>query len=229
MKLLKTSSILLLMIISTASVFGQMANVDGLGGNVLRESNYQKIDGSPYLFDKYKKAYAYNTNGDKFDVFARYDSYKEEIEVHNGGNPIILDSKEYRRIEFNFYDENTNQTVVMMFQNGFEIEGYDKKDYFHVLRDGDTRLLKKITTSKIDENEASYGGVNNVSSRFVMKERYVLLKKGQEPIVFKKISKGAVLKAFGDKRLASYIKQQGLKVKTVADVEQITEYYEGLN
>lgn len=229
MKLLKTSSILLLMIISTASVFGQMSNVDGLGGNVLRESTYKKIDGSPYLFDKYKKAYAYNQNGDKFDVFARYDSYKEEIEVHNGGNPIILDAKEYNKIEFNFYDENTNKTVVMMFQNGFDIQGYDKKDYFHVLRDGETMLLKKITTSKIDENEASYGGVNNVSSRFVMKERYVLLKNDSDPVVFKKISKSAVLKAFGDKRLVNYIKQQGLKVKTIAEVQQITEYYEGLN
>lgn len=228
MKFSKIIVVLLLFVLSS-NAHAQIQNLNGIGGEVLRESGYDRIDGSPYLFDKYKRAFAYDVDGVKIDVFAKYDSFKEEFEVHNGGNPIILDAKLYRRIQFNFYDESENRTVVLDFENGFDIPGYNKKDYFHVLKTGKVKVLRKLSTAKIEENEASYSGVNNVSSRFITKERFFLVKENNEVIKFKKIKNGTVLKAFNDKRITSYVKKKKMKIKTISDLEAIAEYYEGLD
>jgi len=228
MRIIFTSALVLLMT-TTTIVNAQIQNLGGTGGTVLRETKYAQIDGSPYLFEKYKKAYAYNSAGEKVDVFAKYDSYKEEVEIHNGGSPLILDASEYSKIEFNFYDELDDKSVKMIFQNGFDIAGYGEKDYFQVLTSGKVKVLKKISTDKIDEDEASYGGTNNISSRFITKERYFLIRDDQETAVFKRISKSSVLKAFDEKRLVDFTKKKKLKLKTEKDLLVLVDYYESLD
>jgi len=225
--MIKKIIVLLLVLIAGVESYGQILNLEGTSGNVLRETKYAKIEGSPYLFPSYKSAKVFDRDGAQKNVFAKYDSYKEEIEVHNDGNPIILDSKAYGAILFDFIDEIENKRVKVLFKNGFNIDGYRTIDYFQVLKDkGSLRFLKKIKTQRIEDEETSYGGNNDVASKFVTTTKYYIVN-GEDVSGFKKLSKSSVLKAFGDTESdTDYIKKNKMKLKTEDEVVSFLLYKE---
>lgn len=226
---MKVSVLFLVLCLSVAgnSVFAQIQNVDGLGGTVVREQKYKNVEGTPFLFPTYKAAKVFDRSGGSKSVFAKYDSYKEEVEVHNDGNPIILDAKVYGAVLFDFIDEIDNSRVRLLFKNGYNIEGFRSTDYFQVIKDeGRYKFLKKVKTNRIDSKETSYGGTNDVSSRFVQKRTYFIID-GENVTTFKKVSKSTILKMFGDTESdAVYLKKNKNKLKTEFDVISFLAYKE---
>ena len=217
----------LLLSMTCFTLKAQLGNIEGVGGTVLRETKYENVEGSPFLFPTYKAAKIFDRSGGRESVFAKYDSYKENVIVYNDGKPIILDPKVYGAILFDFIDQVTNENEKILFKNGYNISGYKATDYFQVMKDdGRFRFLKKIKTTRVDNPNASYGGVNQATSRFIRNETYFILD-GSDVLSFNKISKNKILEMFGDSKNDSvYLKKNKNRLKSEEDVVSFLKYKE---
>ena len=223
----KVGILCLIICFCSSAAYSQLLNLEGTSGNVLREQKYKNIEGSPYLFTSYKSTRVFDRRGNVDNVFAKYDVYKEELEVYNDGNPIILDPKLYGAFMFDFIDEETNKRVQFLFKNGYKIDKYKVVDYFQVLKDeGKIKFLKKINITSVDEDQATYSGNNDVATRFVRTEKYFVLN-GDKVNSFKKLSKSNLFKIFGENdEDVLFLKKNRSKLKTEQEVIVYLNYKE---
>lgn len=195
---------------------------------VLREKEYVLIEGSPYLFKEWKSGSITDQAGSvTADLMIRYDSYRDEIQFMREGKTLVAAAATAREFTFKYLEEESESMVTTTFRNGFSIEGYNEKNYFQVIYDGEIKVLKKIKTVYNQETVNSYG-TNEVVKKFTTTENDFLWKNGEAVKLAK--NRKDLLSHFGDYEapMKSFVKQNKLSVKDDAHVQLIMIEYERL-
>lgn len=207
------------------SVQAQLENMSGTMNKPLTEvEQYKSTQGSPYFLEEYKSGTITDKNGRVHNVFLKYDTYQEEVELFNDGKPLLIDKNIYPKFTIEFIEERIGKKVSYTFTNEIKIPGLKKSKYSLVLADGQNMKLVKVIQTYLNESQDSgYGGIVQ-PHRFDTKEVYFLLNaKGESMEV--KASNKSVLKAFNnDASLKAYFKKERLKIRKEEDLVLIARY-----
>jgi len=210
----------------------QLANLQGTFQAPLRDVvEGKKISGDRYLFASYKSGLIYESNGQTHQVFLKYDMYKDEVEVYNNDEALILTKVLYPSFKFDFFDDVLNSRRVVNFKSGFKVDGFKKDNYFEVLIENRTHSFIKSNRVSLEEITTSeYGGKNEVQSKYVKRNRYFLCENNGSFIEVRN-KKSEIFKSFeGSKDLLNaYIKANKLKFKTESDLIKLITYYLEIN
>jgi hypothetical protein len=212
------------------SVKAQFLTAAGAGNNVLRETQYVGVDGSPYLFNEWKNGAILERTGQLSEnMMIRYDSYRDEVQFLKDGRTLVVEPAIASGFSFLILNEETKRIENILFRNGFTVDGYTKLNYFRVVYDGKVKFLKKIKTGYIDETVNNFG-TNEQVKKFVTTEEEFLLKADGSAV---KIGKGRkdLLTHFGDSsgQMKTFIKENKLNLKSESDLIRVLEKFESLS
>jgi len=216
---MKSIVFFVMFLISSNFALSQLLNIPRLGNEVMRENKYVDYEGSPYLYPSWKPGIITDKTGKTYDnQQLKYNSYKDQVEINQEGNQIVLNSSLYYKFVFILIDENSNKTMHRVFQSGYKIDNYTEKDYFEVLYDGSVKFLKKVKTEFMEENVNSYGSGGQIK-RFLTKERYFIINRAGVASELR-INKKSLIEAMGDDKesVARYIENNKVKVKSEIDI-----------
>jgi hypothetical protein len=191
---------------------------------VLREKEYISIDGSPYLFKEWKSGSITDMSGFVTEnLMVRYDTYRDEVQFMREGKTLVAST--VREFKFQYLDQESQSISHLTFRNGFRIEGFNERNFFQVIYDGEVKVLRKIKTVFTQETVNNYG-TNEVVKKFTTSETDFLWKDGQA-IKLGKNRKG-LLSHFGDheEALKSLVKKNKLSVSKDSDLKVIMAEYE---
>ncbi len=200
----------------------QLFNIPAIGNEVMKESKYVDIEGSPYFYGGWKSGSITDKNGKIYEgQLIRYDTYKDVIEINQEGKILALSNLIYVRFDLLFVEENSSIVTHRLFRSGFSVPKYSEKDYFEVVHEGVHTVLKKIKTEFLEDNVSSYGS-NRTVKKFVADQRYFLLTNSGDAKEFK-VSKKSFLEALGkDKEAAEkFMESSKIKVKTEAELKLV--------
>ena len=210
----------------------QMINLPGTFQAPLRDVvEGKKISGDRYLFASYKSGVIVENTGQTHQVFLKYDMYKDEVEVFNNDEALILTKALYPSFKFDYFDDVLNSRKTITFKSGFKIDGYKKDNYFEVLLENKDYSFIKLNRVSLEEFTTSeYGGKNEVQSKFVKRERYFLYESDGSYIEVRN-KKSAIYESFEDYKdqISAFIKANKLKFKTEADLIEVIAYYLEIN
>lgn len=207
------------------AALGQIDNATGTMNNTVRiTGQYKDTEGSPYLIDDYKNGVLYDKDGNTKAVFLKYDTYKEEVEVFNDGNPLLIDKRLYPRFVIEYIDTKTSQKVRYEFTNEIAIPGMKKDKYVEVITDGEKfKLIKTYTTQLNQSQDQGYGGVVS-NNYFENDEDYYIYTVGLDAVPVKLKNKD-VLKAISDNgKLKAFLKKEKIKIRKEKDMAKVMEY-----
>ncbi|RLD36152.1 MAG: hypothetical protein DRI73_01200 [Bacteroidetes bacterium] len=184
------------------------------------KNNYNDIEGSPFLFDDFKKGEALLKNGNLFKGEFRYDKYADQVEfkVKQGIFWIAYPAHiEYLKID-------TTQLIFIQ-KNA---EQPDKGSYYIVLVSGKIQLLlKESVLLQSAEDPKPY--VDAQPAKFVnRKNLYYLLDERNTPI---RISgKKVITNELSDKspEISRFIKSNKISYKKEKDLIHLINYYNSL-
>lgn len=206
------------------SAAAQYVDIQGTMNKPLNEiEQYKTTQGSPYFLDEYKPGTIVDKKGRVYDVFLKYDTYQEEVELFNDGKPLLIDKNIYPKFTIEFIEEKLGKKVKYTFTNAINIPGLKKSKYCMELFDGENmRLVKVIQTVLNQSQDVGYGGIVQPHS-FDTREVYFLLKKSGESVEVKANTK-SVLKAFDIPSLKSEFKKEKIKIRSEEDLIEAAEY-----
>lgn len=221
MKILAT----IVLILCCVAVNGQYVDVQGTMNKPLNEiEQYKSTQGSPYFLDEYKSGTIIDKKGRIYEVFLKYDTYQEEVELFNDGKPLLIDKNIYPKFTIEFIEERIGKKVSYTFTNEIKIPGLKKSKYSLLLADGQNMKLVKVIQTYLNESQDSgYGGIVQ-PHRFDTKEVYFLLNANGESMEVKANNK-SVLKALNnDASLKAYFKKERLKIRKEEDLVLVARY-----
>jgi hypothetical protein len=225
MRLLSVSFFLLCSI----TLFAQIANVPGMGNEVLRTKKYTDISGSPYLYPEWKSGTIIDKNGKTYpNSLIKYDAYGDVVEINQEGTILVLNSDQYKSFQLGFADDATNKVTRQTFRSGFnQIPGVSSKAYFEILHEGQVLVLKRYDIKFVEEVVNSYGTAAQ-TKRFQRSERYYIVN-GDKATEFKLNAK-SFLAALGEKQadMEKFIAKEKIKMKSEDDVAKVMAHYESL-
>lgn len=180
---MKVLLVLLGLVISTHS-FSQISNIN-LNGVPLRLSQYEGVEGSPYLFEDWGKATIGTTNsGLRENVSYKFNAYSNELEVINdSGTAIILtnDFVQYAILErpasLLASGVPAGMLPKLLFKKGFEVgKAIQSNDLVNVLHEGKNyTLIRRFYSDLVIPPKNSYAA--SQGQMFVFEETYYLLNK----------------------------------------------------
>lgn len=204
------------------SAYCQLLNIPAVGNEIMKESKYVDIEGSPYFYGGWKSGSITDKNGKTYEgQLIRYDTYKDVIELNQEGKILALSNLIYVKFDLLFVEENSSTVTHRLFRSGFSVPKYSEKDYFEVVYEGVHTVLKKIKTEFLEDNVSSYGS-NRTVKKFVTDQRYFLLTNSGDAKEFK-VSKKSFLEALGkDKEAASkFMESSKIKIKSEAEIKLV--------
>ena len=202
----------------------------GAGNNVLKESQYTNVQGSPYLYADWKSGAILDTNGKLSEnMMIRYDSYRDEVQFLKDGRTLVIDPSLVPEFYFVTTNEETKKIENILFRNGFNVEGYKKLNYFQVIYSTGIHYLRKFKTEYIEEAASSFG-TNEQIKRFERTESEFLINKDGSVVKVGKNRKELV-SSFGNYagQMKTFIKENKLNVKSDVDLNKILRKFEALN
>lgn len=171
----KLSLVFLLCFFSGVAAYSQVVNLGDNTGAPIREKKYSDVEGTPYLFDKWKKGeLVMSDNKVKENVSIRYNIHEEQVEVTNNNQTLALFPSSIKEFTIHTHDENERR-ISYRFRNGFDINSYTKDDFFQVLYDGENKLIAKLKTQLVEGSGGSYGRTDR-GSVFQHSKDYYLVK-----------------------------------------------------
>jgi hypothetical protein len=157
---------------------GQISNLLGANNNILRTTSpYEQVEGSPYLVKDWMPGQVQSRDGKMFgNVYLRYDTYKDEVEVEADGKTLIIDNKAYPQFEIDVRDADNGKLTKRVFRNGYNIPGYSVFQYFEVLFQSDVVIvLRKHFTTFSERENTNYGGNTTKVKSFTNKSAYFVI------------------------------------------------------
>lgn len=200
--------------------FCQNQMVSKSDGTAMVSSRYERIEGTPYLSDRYAECQLKYWQSQKILTFntARFDAYKQCLEyIDEKGALKVLDAKHIQEFVLD----------GKIFRCGYEpVEALQRTDFVQVLYEGKIQLLK-LNKTKLD-TEMVFGSVSN-PSRFTPEEFYFL--KDEQQIRRIKPFNLKWLKLLGshEKMILDFMKTSGMK--TISNDDELTaivKYYDTL-
>ncbi len=181
------------------------------------KNNYISIEGSPYLFDDFRKGEVLLKDGKLFNGEFRYDKYADQVEfkVKQGNFWIAYPSSiDYVKID---------TTRLVFIQK--DIEKPNEGSYYVVLvADKIQLLLKKGSILQSAEDPKPY--VDAKPAKFLdRKDLYYLLDKSNTPIRI--TSKKILINKLSDKssEISKFIKSNKISYKKEEDLIYLINYY----
>ncbi len=203
------------LLLSAQTTFGQY--LQDLNGKPVMEINHVDVEGSPYLFDDWKKGVVKLKNGKTYkDVDLKLNVLSDEVLFKDAkGNTLV------------FVDEVSEFKIGdVLMRAGYQAsEGRTEKSFYQVLSDGGTTLLKRQSKSIVEEKPFNSA---TVQKKILSTESYYLARNNQ--LVKVKKDKKAILEALGEKsvELEKYIASNKLNLKEERDMSQLLNYYNSL-
>lgn len=206
----------------------QIANMPGTLNKPLSESSqYKATNGTPYFIKEFRSGTIIDRSGRERKVFLKYDTYKEEIELFNDGQTLMIDKNVYPKFTIEFIEESLGKRIRYTFSNEIQIPGYKKSKYSLVLSKGkNVKLVKVYNTILNESQDQGYGGTVT-PHWFQTQEIYYLLKASGEAIEIKKSNNKSVLKALGGAESAevkAFLKQNKIKIRKEEDLIQVANF-----
>lgn len=186
---------------------------------VIDESRYQDIKGSPYLFAEWKYGNIVDNNGKTYeDVMLNFNGYTHEFEARHKDKYIRLDEKRYIQVTV---QEVGADSIV--FRRGLHMDIFDQ--FVQVLYQGKrVKFIKKFTV------ELAKNSVQNASGRadfkrFVPQTQYYTII--DYKMEFIPLKKKKIMDQLGhEKQIEAFAKAQKIKIDTEAGLRQLLLYFE---
>lgn len=216
------------MILNFALYSQGFVNLSGSGNSVLRETEYSSVDGSPYFFKDFKMGGILDKSGKLSDnLLVRYDSYRDEIQFLRDEKTLVIEPALAPEFYVMSQESEGKGVAKLVFRNGFKIDGFTERNYFQVLHDGDSKFLKRIKTSYVEEIVNNYG-TNEQVKRFVRTELYFFILSGESKPITK--ARKDIHLLFGDSSsvIKNFIKENKLSVKNDADLVKVLRKFDEL-
>lgn len=192
-------------------------------GRVIMSQKYIDLEGSPYLKESWTKAYVrlkHSSNPSLIQV--KYDLVEDQLLFKNSKLDVAMEFID-QVIEFRLLLEDNRSSS---YKSGYKpIDGNTEKNFYQILYDGNTQLLKRKLKKIIEDRP--YNSAVTIKS-FQEVELYYIAK-ANEPIKIKK-DKKQILSVLNDRtvELEKYIQQYKLNVKEEEDLIKLIAYYNTL-
>lgn len=218
---MKVTVIIVLSLIARMVV--AQGDIQGAAGAVIREQEYVKVEGSPYLFDQWLSGAVKTRDGAiSENLEIRYDMYRDQVQFKKDGSALAVDP--VTAGDFWFY-QTPDSGPSIYFKNGFKFLDVKPTDYLQVVfQSKHVSLLRKIKSEYVEENVKTYG-TNELTKRFdTIKIEYLLV--DGSPLKMEKNRKN-FFAGFGDNEdaLKNFAKDSKLSVKNEKDCVRIIEHY----
>lgn len=202
----------------------------GAGNNVLKETEYTSVDGSPYLFNDWKSGAIRDKSGKLSEnLMIRYDSYRDEVQFLRDGRTLVVEPSLASEFYFVILNEETLKVESVFFRNGFSVDKYTPLNYFQIIFDAKVKFIKKIKTGYIDEVVNNFG-TNEQVKKFVRSEEEFFIKSDGTVHPVNK-SRKDLIQLFGKSanEIKVFIKENKLNLKNDADLVMILRRFEELS
>ncbi|MEL7001542.1 MAG: hypothetical protein AAFN93_02275 [Bacteroidota bacterium] len=191
--------------------------------NVLYNSNYAGIKGSPYLSDDWNNGVVVFNNGQKKDVQLKYDLYIDELIVKQDGRDIIVNKSLIQGFNYISKEGSLEFRLVKLDKNG-------SKKFLQLLSDGSLKLYREYELSiKKGEANTGYASSKNTSDKFIKNEKYLYQKNGEVFKLSSKAKKIAEISPENKVDINAFIKKEKISAKRERDLIKLFEYINGLN
>lgn len=202
------------------------AQTQSFGNNVSAQTtDLSDIKGSAYSTSDWAKATVIMDDKTTYtNLKAKYSEYEDKLAVEGKDGQIMEFNNKVNDFTLSFTE--SGKDMLSHYRNGFKVEGYGPKDFFEILADGKTQLLKKVI--KKVQTKTEYGAVSSNRS-FVATTRYFVVGP-EESTLIKKDTK-SVLSALNSKKAEaeSYIKDQKLNLGKQEDIVKLITWYNTVN
>lgn len=223
---------LLVFLVSFAFTYAQ----NDIGGNTITDGFKMKsgsLKGTPYLLTEWVSGYAVDLNGKLSErKLLNYNIYENVLtfkKVNGASTVMAINDALYSG--FILSDSNGNDYLFTKVSGDeFTKQKKDTKFYQIIVPPSKNVLLE--TVKKVnDPNASGWISSQNTTKRAEFETRttyYVLAQNNKYTKI--SLSNSSVTKAFKDKKkeISSYLKSNGIKIKTAADVDKVAEYYHSL-
>ncbi len=215
------------------SAFGQIANVNGVGGEILKENKYTDIKGSPYFQDEWKSGTAADNTGRPYpNLLVRYNIYKDVLEAKDGDLLIALEPRLYQKFTMEQPRTESSEAKTIRFSNGFsKIPGIKRESYLQVLYDGKYKFLKKYSVEISEDATTGYGSNGGQKTKsFVQSSVYYLINPDGTTATMGKLNKKNFMDALGSNsaKVEDYLSKEKFKPKDESAFVIILSYLEGV-
>ncbi|PTX22215.1 hypothetical protein C8N40_10137 [Pontibacter mucosus] len=226
---MKTKLILLVLSLVFISAYmdasAQTAIVDVMG-KPIQAKQYVDVQGSPYLFDDWKKGNVTLADGTTFEGMAlMYDQITDEVIFRNDQGQAQAFLQPVVMFTFSLGEDGVKE-AKRNFRKGYApVDGASAGAFYEVLADGDTQLLKRY--SKTIFEETPYGTATKVK-KFQENTSYYVAKADKLEKV--KQDKKSILNALPDKApaLEKYMKENRLNLRNDSDIIKLVDHYNSL-
>ena len=199
------------------SSFGQDKILDRSSGQKVDPAMYNKIDGSPYMYEKWVPGEIITTNGTiRAENEMNFNGLTGEIEYRENGERQELMTGSYLKVTLT--TDNNNENV---FARGLHPEF--GMEMVCLLFDGNrVRLVKQFSVRK---EEAL--GSNGTFETFVPITRYFLIQKGQASQISLRQKK--ILKKLDQTNLdiEAYLSEKDNKLNSESELIEFLKFYDG--
>lgn len=220
---------LLLFLCCTQLVWSQADELIFVNGMDVSEDRYPEIKGSPYLFDDWHSADLLTSGMKKIKgIPTRFNAYTGEFEVRQDDKYILLELSRFMRIKFSVDEKGNpveNDADGLVFQAGFHPVFRGK--FVNIIYPGREMILVRNFDSSVSEKTVQDVGKTVEFKRFLHREEYFLLSKGElHPV---KLNKKGLIKVLGNKKaLEDYIRDNDLDLDTHRDLRKLLTFAETL-
>lgn len=207
---------------SSFVTFGQLLNIPAIGNEVMRESRYSDIEGSPYWNTDWRSGNIFDQAGKEYpNKLIKYDEFKDQLELNQDGQVLLLNTALYPKFKISIFNGETTTQTIHLFQTGFKVAGYKESQYFEVLFQGAYIFLKKSKVSFIDETVNSYGTSTRIK-KFTKDMKYFLVNSQGLSFEFK-LKKKSLLDILGvdGMKAEKYINENKVKINTEDDIIEV--------
>lgn len=204
----------------------QIANLPGTLNKPLRTVKlYEQTKGSPFFRDVFLKGKLIDKNGSEREIFLKYDTYMDQVQVSGEHNVMIIDKSYYPRFVIEEVDSETGEISRFMFTNLLSLEGHDELKYAQVLLvSPNVEILKTIKTVLIKSEEKGYGG-NRIAPHFEQKIAYYLFDRKTQSIYSISLKTNQIIKTLAQyDGIKAYFKSNKIRIREESDLGFLIEF-----
>ena len=185
--------------------------------------NYTDVKGHPYLFENWTEGTVKLSNGKSYtNVQLKYNLLRDELFFKDIKTDQLL-AFVIPVVEFKLNDKDK---ASILYRNGYKaIDDNTEKNYYQVLFDGGTQLLKR-TSKKINE-EKPFNSASIIKSFEVLNFYYI---SNNNTLIRIRKDKKSILAALANQgsALENYLQEKSLNLKNEEDLIQFIQYYNSL-
>ena len=212
-------------VVLMANIVTAQELVKDANGRPIFARQYTDVQGSPYFSDSWLRGDVKLANGESYkNMNLMYDQVSDELLFKNSKNETM--SFKIPVSEFRLINTSANVPETILFRRGYKpADGNTEKDFYQVLCDGETLLLKRWSKKVVESKPYSSA---SVIKTFEQVQVYYLVK-GGIPVRFRR-EKKALLEVLSDysSQLANFIESNNLNLKTEAGLMSLVAYYNSL-